>query len=61
YIAFDEKSKNVKLSSWRSPNYKCAPSGTTRWAEKPVLKPKKNSKLTKFSPNSLKFGLEVYH
>ena len=59
-IIFDEKSKNTNFSSRGDPNCKRAPSGAMRRAEKSVLRPK-ISKLTKFFPNFLKFGLSVLH
>ena len=59
-IIYHEKSKNIKFSSRRCPNHKRASGRATRWAEKSVLRHKK-SRLTKFSPNLLKFGLRVHH
>ena len=57
---FWEKSRNTNFSSRGAANYKRAPSGATRRAEKSVLRPKK-SKLTKSFPNFLKFGLNFHH
>ena len=48
------------FSSKGDANYKRAPSGAMRWAGKFVFRPK-NSKLTKFFPNFLKFGLKAPH
>ena len=53
-INFHKKSKNVKFSSIRSLKRKRASGGKTCFVTK-------NSKMTKFSPNSLKFGLEVHN
>ena len=56
-IIYHEKSKNTNFSSRKCPNHKCASWRATRWAEKPVLRPK-FSKMTKNSPNLLKFGVD---
>ena len=59
-ITYHEKSKNINFSSSKCPNHKRARRRATRWAEKPVLRPK-FSKMTKTSPNSLKFGAKTLH
>ena len=59
-INYHEKSKNTNFSSSKCPNHKRTSWRATRWAEKPVLRPK-FSKMTKTSPNLLKFGAKIPH
>ena len=59
-ITYHEKSKNIKFSSSKCPNHKRARRRATRWAEKSVLQAK-NFKMTKISPNLLKFGVKTLH
>ena len=59
-ITYHEKSKNIKFPYSKCPNHKCARRRATRWAEKSVLQAK-NFKMTKISPNLLKFGAKTLH
>ena len=53
-----KKSKNANLSWFGPPNFKGSARHATCWGQKPVFYTK-ISKLTKFSPNLLEFGLGV--
>jgi len=57
-INYHEKSKNIIFSSIKCPNHKRVRRSATRWAEKSVLQAK-NFKMTKISPNLLKFGAKT--
>ena len=59
-INYHEKSKNINFSSSKCPNHKRARRRATRMAEKSVLRPK-YFKMTKISPNLLKFGVKTLH
>ena len=59
-ITYHEKSKNVKISFSKCPKKKWAYGCETHLTENPVFRPK-NFKMTKFSPNLLKFGAKILH